>query len=286
MANYHLTAVNVGSFPLGESDKVLTLFSAERGLIRAVAKGVRKPGTKIGGRSELLRVNKLMLATGRSLDIIVQAEEVSSYSSLRKDLAKLCYGLYYAELTAHFGQGLGDESKVFFKYLCDSLERLSGGQLDPALLCLQFELHLLQLLGLMPELDFCVNCRTALTDSNVSRFDYEEGGIVCADCSILARQVVKGSVGEHPHTYQHNIGQHNIGQHNIGQYRSFTTYLTPLVWRRLILASGGLDQKNEEFLQASVNSARANAAGRRLIQTYINYKAGRKMKSLELLQGL
>src|SRR5277367_5462569 len=118
MATYSLTAVNVGSFAIGESDKVITLFSSERGLVKAVAKGARKPGAKISGKADLLNVNKLLLATGRSLDIITDAESFETFPHLRSDLCKLSYGLYYAELTNQFGQGLLDESEIYFEYLC------------------------------------------------------------------------------------------------------------------------------------------------------------------------
>ena len=140
MPTYSVNAINVGSFNLGESDKIITLFSAERGLIRAVAKGVRKPGSKIAGRADLLAVNRLLLANGRSLDIITQAEGVESFKSLRNDLIRLSYGLYYAELTAHLGQGLNQESEAHFELLVNSLRELSDLKKDPIYLLFEFSI--------------------------------------------------------------------------------------------------------------------------------------------------
>ena len=117
MPTYPLTAINVGSFPLGEADKVITLFSKERGVVKAVAKGARKPGAKISGKAEVLCVNNLLLAKGKSLDIITQAESIETFSPLRTDLERLTFGLYFAELTRSFGTALEEDSEGFFQIL-------------------------------------------------------------------------------------------------------------------------------------------------------------------------
>jgi DNA repair protein RecO (recombination protein O) len=272
---YSLTAVNVGSFALGEADKVLTLFSPERGLTRAVAKGARKPGAKIAGRADLLNVNRLMLATGRSLDIITQAEGVETFANLRRDLTRLAYGLYYAELTSQFGQGLSDEADIYFEKLCDALRLQAEGQVDGALLCLEFELFLLDLIGYRPELDVCVGCRQALTDYNVSAFDHDNGGILCESCFSGQRKM--------PHQAVSEKAQTPAGT-NRSYGRVFSTYLTPLVWKMLILAGQGQSSAHSlDQMNSGAAAARATQAARRLIQSYIEHRAGKKMNSLDLL---
>lgn len=279
MPNYTLTAVNVGAFSLGESDRVITLFSAERGLTRGVAKGARKPGSKIAGRADLLNVNKLMLASGRSLDIITQAQQIESFPNLRKDLVRLAYGLYYAELAAQFGQGLSDEAEEFFQLLCAGLRELAAGDSEPALLCLEFEMSLLELLGYKPELDCCVVCRDVLTDSTVAAFDHELGGIVCQRCFVAARRSQPGRVAEDSSNY----GGPSYGEPAL-QHFSVKTHVTPLVWQGLILAAQRFSESQKKGGQLSANAARAYAQGCRLIQTYIEHKAGRKMKALDLIR--
>src|ERR1700722_5976859 len=140
MPTYSVNAINVGSFNLGESDKIVTLFSAERGLIRAVAKGARKPGAKIGGRAELLAVNRLLIANGRTLDIITQAENIETFKGLRNDLTRLSYALYYAELTCHLGQGFSDETSIYFEMLLNALRQLCREENNPSYRCLIFQL--------------------------------------------------------------------------------------------------------------------------------------------------
>jgi DNA repair protein RecO (recombination protein O) len=95
---YKATGINLKSMPLGEADKLVTILTREFGLIRAVAPGARKQNSKLGGRSGLFVVNELLLAKGRSLDKITQAETLESYPGLSKDLSKLAASQYLAEL--------------------------------------------------------------------------------------------------------------------------------------------------------------------------------------------
>lgn len=266
MPTYSIHAITVGSFPLGESDKIVSLFSAERGMVRAVAKGARKPGTKIAGRAEVLNINKLLMAKGRSLDIITQAEGIETFNSLRRDLVRLSYSLYYAELTQHFGQGLEEESAIYFDYLCEALMLQANKTADPLLLCLEFELGLLDLLGYRPELDVCVACRAPLTDYTLSIFHYDFGGIVCERCVSGSQRVAEPSAATNRHQ---------------------RTHITPLVWKRLVLTGQrhALEQETSNT-NTNTNVQRANQAARRIIQSYIEHKAGCRMKALDLIGQL
>src|SRR4028119_989456 len=95
---YKATGINLKSMPLGEADKLVTILTREFGLIRAVAPGARKQKSQLGGRSGLFVVNELLIAKGRSLDKIIQAETKESYPGLGKDLGKLAASQYLAEL--------------------------------------------------------------------------------------------------------------------------------------------------------------------------------------------
>jgi DNA repair protein RecO (recombination protein O) len=286
MPTYLVNAINIGSFNLGESDKIITLFSAERGLIRAVAKGARKPGSKIAGRAELLTVNRLLLANGRSLDIITQAESIETFKSLRNDLTRLSYALYYAELSYHLGQGVNQESAVYFETLINALRQLSDPQSDPAYLCLTFQLSLLHLLGLKPELDSCVVCHKRLLEYDLSVFDHDLGGAVCDQCfsnNAPNRQAgrQKLRVAESPPA---NTAQ--IDRTTTEQVSPYFTYLTPLVWKKLILADNA-SAANKMATPAQTGQSdimeKTIVAARHLLETYIEHRAGRKMNSLALI---
>src|SRR5512136_3333508 len=86
----------------GEADRLLWLFTRETGKIRAVAKGVRKPRSRKSGHLEpFTRVN-LLLAQGRDLPIITQAEMIESHLPLRENLRRMGYAAYIVELLDRF----------------------------------------------------------------------------------------------------------------------------------------------------------------------------------------
>lgn len=271
MPTYTVHAVNVGSFALGETDKVLTIFSAEKGILKAVAKGARKPGSKIAGRADVLNVNKLLLATGRTFEIISQAENIETFPNVRKDLSRLSYCLYYAELTNHFGLGLADESASYFDFLCDALRAQGESKLDAASLCLMFELKFLEWLGYQPELNYCVICRDALTEYRLAMFHFESGGIVCEKCVAEEQRA--------------RVGEGYSKARQTASYTRESMHITPLVWKRLILAvSETMPADPRGGISPTIS--RATEAARRIVQTYIEYRAGKNMKSLELIGKL
>ncbi len=272
MPTYTLNAVNIGSFPIGESDKILTVFSAERGIVRVVAKGARKPGAKIAGKADVLDVNKLLVATGKSLDIITQAESIESFPTLRQNLARMTYCLYYAELTGNFGQGLSEEYQAFFDYLVNSIREQTEATKNPTLLCLSFEFSLLNMLGLYPELAICVMCQTPLTDRNLSVFHYELGGIVCDSCFNKNNSMVS----ERSASYSSNSNRADLNWAR--------TYITPMVWKQLVLAAN--NSHNSKTDSAHQNMKPALQAAQRLMRNYIEYRAGRKMKALDLIETI
>ncbi len=284
MPTYSVKAINVGSFNLGESDKIITLFSAERGLIRAVAKGARKPGSKIAGRAEVLVVNNLLLANGRSLDIITQAEGIETFKTIRSDLIRLSYALYYAELTVHMGQGLNQESEAYFEMLVNALRQLANLKEEPTSLCLNFQLSLLQLLGLSPELGCCVVCRKRLVEYDLSIFHHDLGGAICTSC--FSPNVSEGRRRQaHMRLAESNTSYDlDKDEESSWQFSSHFTYLTPLVWKKLILASATPDRAvvysnngQSELMEKTITAAR------HLLETYIEHRAGKKMNSLGLL---
>lgn len=272
MPSYMVHAINVGGFLLGEADKVLILFSSERGIIRAVAKSARKPGTKMSGRSDTLCVNKLFLSSGKTFEIISQAESIEGFPEFRADLERMSYGLYYAELTNHFGQDLSQDSEMYFQFLVKSLELQARSGHDPGWLCLEFEMGLLDILGYRPELTYCVVCREVLGDYNLGTFNRELGGVVCQHCSLQERQMaVSEGVGNSDSNYRTGA------------------YITPLVWKNLVLSADRRVSEEENGQPRVVKQAAMQQsvdAARRLVQGYIEHRAGKRMKSLEVLEQL
>ncbi|MEG4278695.1 DNA repair protein RecO [Microcoleus sp. MON1_C1] len=185
---YKATGINLKSAPIGESDRVLTVLTREFGLIRAVAPGVRKQRSTIGGRSELFVVNELLIAKGRSLDKITQADTVQSHPGLSRNLGKLAAAQYLAELA--IASALSDEpQEELFLLLGEHLsrlERLSDRTEIQSAAVLVAHLshgifHLLALAGLAPQVQVCCATRQPLipnfTDPNwQTGFSIPSGG--------------------------------------------------------------------------------------------------------------
>jgi len=139
---------------------------------------VRKPTSRKAGHLELLTHSRLLIAKGRSLDIVTQAETITPFLALRKDLIRTSYAYYVAELVDRFLEE-GEESPALFRLLLKSLGHLSEAQ-DPLLVVRYFELHLLGLVGYRPELYRCLGCGREIEGEAV--FSPSQGGVLCPPC--------------------------------------------------------------------------------------------------------
>ena len=83
--NYVTEAINLKSYNLNEADKVVVMYSKDKGLLKGVAKGIKKPKSKLGARMDSLVANTLMLVKGRNLDTVCQAQSLNMFKDTRKD---------------------------------------------------------------------------------------------------------------------------------------------------------------------------------------------------------
>jgi len=159
---YKATGINLKSSPMGEADRVLTILTREHGLVRAVAMGARKHNSSLAGRSGLFVVNQLLIAKGRSLDKVTQAETLESYPGLSRDLQKLTVGQYIAELCLF--QALSDQPQealfVLLNRYLKQLERSPKELVLPLLTLTLFQVLMLE--GVTPEVQVCCATRQPL----------------------------------------------------------------------------------------------------------------------------
>ncbi|MDQ4097985.1 MAG: DNA repair protein RecO, partial [Actinomycetota bacterium] len=104
MSLYRETGVVLRTMRLGEADRIVTLLTAGRGKVRAVAKGVRKTKSRFGGRLEPLNHVALLLYEGRELDIVTQAESVDHFRPIRDDLQRLTRAVALLEAVDQIAQ--------------------------------------------------------------------------------------------------------------------------------------------------------------------------------------
>lgn len=181
---YTLTAFTLRGYALAEADRILVLMTREHGLKRVVAKGLRKPKSRIGGRLEPFRENRVMLAKGKNMDVVVQAEGSRSYPDVSRDFEAMACAMSAAELLLAFLED-GDPQAEAYDLYAELLEALVPGASAETLLA-GFELHLLDLLGYRPQLDACVGCdRPLAEDGHVAGLHIEGGGAMCDHCAGL-----------------------------------------------------------------------------------------------------
>lgn len=174
---YRTDAIILRRSDFGEADRLLTVFSSEYGKLRLLAKGVRKTTSRKAGHVELFMLTHMLVAKGRTWDIISQAEIVEAYRELREDLDKTSHAYYLAELVDRFTEE-HDPNAPLFELLALALVHLNHAD-DPFLVLRYFEMHLLSLTGYQPQLRFCVACQEALEPVDNNYFHFADGGTLC-----------------------------------------------------------------------------------------------------------
>ena len=163
----------------GESDRILVVFTRKLGRISGLAKGARKPSSRISGHLELFSRGTFLVSRGRNLQIITQAETIESYDHLRENLSGIGLGSYIVELVDAVTMEEGSNVKLF-DLLATALQALDSG-LEPAIVTHYFELHLLGLTGFQPEFFICVECGDTIIEQD-QYLSGELGGVICPKC--------------------------------------------------------------------------------------------------------
>jgi DNA repair protein RecO (recombination protein O) len=176
---YRTEAIVLRRTDFGEADRLLTVFTPERGKLKLIAKGVRKPTSRKSGHVELFSRSQFLVAVGRELDILTQAETLEPYLVLRQDLLRTTYAYYVAELADAF-TAERDENRLLFDLLKDALGWLCETQ-DLALAARYYELHLLGLVGYQPQLFVCGTCQKQL-EPETNYLNVAEGSVFCPKC--------------------------------------------------------------------------------------------------------
>jgi DNA repair protein RecO (recombination protein O) len=183
--SYKTEAVVLRSFRFGESDRVLHIYTLDRGRVGAVAKGVRKTKSRFGARLEPLSHVELMLHQGSGeLQTVTGVQLIRSHHAAREQQYRLAVGLLGAEAMLRLFTEQEANPRAFgaLTRFLDLLDELMPAMSRPALdpLALSFQLKLLWLSGYLPHLTSCAECGTE-TDVLVG-YSAKAGGAVCSNC--------------------------------------------------------------------------------------------------------
>jgi len=173
---YRLAGIVLRRRDMGEADRLLTVFTRERGKITLLAKGVRRAASRKAGHLEPFTYTDLLVAKGANLDLVTQAETIAAHRHVREDLWLSSLAYTVVELADAFTQD-EDPNALLFDLLLETLARLDEGQ--PASLAVRYyELHMLSLAGYQPQLFRCVQCDQLLQPA-VNFLSLERGGCLC-----------------------------------------------------------------------------------------------------------
>src|SRR5437899_5285324 len=195
---YKTEAVVLRSIRFGEADRVLHLYTSDRGRVGAVAKGVRKTKSRFGARLEPLSHAELMLHEGSGeLQTVTGVQLLGSHQAARSDYYRLSVGLIGAEAMLRlFTEQERNERAFtaltrFLDLLDESPQAAERPSLDP--LALAFQLKLLWLSGYLPHLTSCAEC--GANDATLVGYSPRAGGAVCGACASHAEALALSAEG-------------------------------------------------------------------------------------------
>ena len=169
MNNFVTDAINLKAYNLSEADKIIVMYSKDKGLIRGVAKGVKKPKSKLGARMDLLVANKLMLYKGKNLDRICQAEALNTFHKTRQNMDKIFYSMYISEVVSNFGVEDDPCSNEVYDLLYKALDKISNAAdiVEIMIAVIKFQLKMMLISGLGLEFDTCLCCGHNIKEENM-----------------------------------------------------------------------------------------------------------------------
>jgi len=267
MATYSTPAIIIGRHNFGEADRIIVLLTPTRGVIRGVAKGVRKIKSRLAGHLELFSQSELMLAEGRNLDVITSARLVRRVS-IGDDYQRMRLAYLFAEMVNRLA-GDAEPHEGLFELLREAYGGLAGGgaaddaaasggaaRSTDALLELWFKLRLLDRLGYRPELGVCAVCHQPTSSHRRYAFNVELGGLV--------------DVG-----YGTNAGNLPLTRDQIKLWRLALD--RPLASLRRLVAGGGKgDQSGDKVEELA-------AASLPVCNAFYDYTFGKRFRSSEAL---
>ena len=192
---YKTEGIVLRSMDLGEADRVLTVLTPRLGKLRVVAKGIRRPRSRLGGGLEPFSDVQLVLAIGRTFDVVTQISIEDPHLGLRDDLQATAEAWYLVELADRFCEGNADSHGPFV-LLAQWLAALDApvGAVARETVARWFELHLLDAMGFRPELTRCIECGAEIEPTG-NAFSPVAGGVLGPECAHAALGTVRISPG-------------------------------------------------------------------------------------------
>lgn len=172
-------ALVIREMKVGESDRLVTLFARDYGIIRAFASGAVSVKSRRCTATSLLSYSSFTLVKKKDTYKIREAVPLRIFFGSGCGIEQLALAQYFCELAAIFSHQDGDGAE-FFRLILNSLHFLSEGKRNPVLIKAVTELRTAAVSGFMPDLVACENC--GKFEDDIMYFDFLNGKIYCSEC--------------------------------------------------------------------------------------------------------
>ncbi len=181
-------AITLGRTDYSDSSQIIVFYTRDYGKIHTIAKGFKRTSRKHGTKTiDLLTCYQILFIKKEhsSLYTLTEAILLNNYQPVRNDLDKYYKASYIAELVKEFTEE-NDINKPFYDIFLDTLNGISDST-NSAVWLLSFELKMLKVLGYLPDLRGCINCKNSIKLMREVLFNAKEGGMLCELCQSTIR---------------------------------------------------------------------------------------------------
>lgn len=170
----------------GETNKIVTLYSREGGKITAMARGAKKPASRLAAITQPFTHGSFLIQQGRGMGTMQQGEQVESYRHIREDIEATAYASFIVELIDRAVEERTSQPSIF-NLLQQALHAIAE-QYDPEAIALFVEWKMLPVTGIYPTLHQCANC--GATDGEFA-FSFQQIGFLCHRCFEVDRYIIR-----------------------------------------------------------------------------------------------
>jgi DNA repair protein RecO (recombination protein O) len=183
---YKVEGIVIKTIPYGESNIIITLYTKELGKVGVMARGAKKPKSRFASISQLFTYGIFVFQKSQGLGTLQQGESLHSFRKIREDLVKTAYAAYLVELLdRHTAEN--EMRSDLYGWMKQALEYIDFG-IDPEVITFLFEMKIMKVAGIVPELSKCVSCKR--TEGHFS-FSIREGGFLCERCRFKDPYTIK-----------------------------------------------------------------------------------------------
>lgn len=176
---------------VGEDDRIVTILTRSRGVIRASARGARRVKSRLSTATRLFCYSDFTMFKGRDNYIIDDAQPLEFFLGVDKNLEGLALAQYFAQVSAALAPQ-EEDAQPFLRLMLNSLNFIKIGKRELKQVKAVFELRILTMAGYMPDIVACKSCGAYEADDMF--LDPLTGTLLCCDCLSLGKKAAPGSL--------------------------------------------------------------------------------------------